>query len=63
MLHRIWIHLIWKFPVGVEPVRVVSGGVSAPLALNKGIDPTYCLYCGLFCHTRVNCSGVPVGIV
>ena len=62
-LRHVWVHIIGVVPISVEPVRMVPGGVSAPPALQWGIDPTCCLSVGFFGHTRVHVRSLPVGII
>ena len=60
---NVWVHLVWKVTVGVEPVFMVSGWVGSPPTLQRGIDTTYCLYCGIFGHISTHVCGIPVDII
>ena len=59
----VWLHLVGAVTVGVEPVNMVSGRVRAPLALQRGVYPTCCLYYGLFRHNNTHGCGLPFGIL
>ena len=62
-LRYVRVHIVVEVPVSVKPIRIVSGGVSAPPALQRGIDPTCCLSYELFGTTNVHGRGLPFGIL
>ena len=43
--------LVGGVSVGVKPVHMISGGIGATPSLQRGVDPTYCLYYFLFVLT------------
>ena len=56
-------HLVWEVTVGLEPVCMVSGGVSEPPELHRYVGPNCCLSYSLFRHTHTHGCGLPVGIL
>ena len=62
-LYYVWVHIVGAVPVSVKPVWMISKQVSAPPALNRGVEPTCCLSYGLLCHTHLHGGGLPVGIL
>ena len=63
MIRHIRFHIIESVTVSVEAVCMVNGGVSEPPALQKGIDPNYIIYYGLYGYNYVHNQGIPVGIL
>ena len=63
MFRNVWFPIVGSVHVGVEPVCMVSRGISAPPALQQDVGPTWCLPYGHFCHTHVHGGGIPVGII
>ena len=53
--------LVGEVSVGVKPVQMIHGGVGAHPALHRGVEPTCCIYYGLFSHT--NSYGLRCGAV
>ena len=42
---------------------MISVGFGTPPELHRGVEPTCCLYYGIFSHTHVHGYGLPVGIL
>ena len=63
MFRKAWVLLVWEVTVGVELVHMVSGGVSPPSMIHRGIDITCCLPYGLLRHTYTHGRGLTVSIL
>ena len=63
MLYHIWVHLVGAVTISVEPIGMVSSGISALPALQRGVDPTCCLSFGVFIHNHVHGGGLPVSVI
>ena len=62
-LRNLWVGLVGTVPGCVEPVYMVSGGVSTPPSLKRFVDSTCFLSYGLFSHTHSHDHGIPFGIL
>ena len=62
-LRNVQVPLVGEVSVGVEPVRMISGGVGSPPTLHRGIYTTCCIYYGLFRDTHAYGRSLTPGIV
>ena len=60
---NVWVHLVWKVPVGAEFFYIASGWVGAPPTLQRVFGPTCYLYYGLLGHTHTHGFRLPAGII
>ena len=63
LFRNIRVPLVGAVSVGVKPVRMISGGFGSPPALYRGVEPTCCIYYGLFSHNHAYGRSIPLCIV
>ena len=62
-LFPIRVRFVGAVPVRVEPVCMLSVGFSEPPALQWGVDPTCCLFNGLFIQNHAHDHSIPFSII